>query len=215
MLSVQNISDLQSPWLMWLMMALLVAIGWAYYRQPAWIRSVTNVVSGKIERSYADTRLDYITLLLLIGFVLGTFGTAAYVLFATAPFSVAQWGIAVGLTALFMMLKALGLAWIEWTFGFAKRLAVSYTQYLQGYVLMGVALFVWILLWLQFRSSSALQIVLWVILALFMVLWFIKGIKLIHKPVSVLYILIFIIAGEFLPIAALGWAVNRVLEYEF
>ena len=48
-----------------------------------------------------------------------------------------------------------------------------------------------------------------------MVLWFIKGIKLIHKPVSVLYILIFIIAGEFLPIAALGWAVNRVLEYEF
>ena len=215
MLSELNISDLQSPWLMWLLMALLVSIAWAYYRQPAWIRSVTNVIGGKIERSYADTRLDYITLLLLIGFVLGTFATAAYVLFAAAPFDVAKWGIAVGLTAVFMILKAVGLMWIEWTFNFAKRLAVSYTQYLQGYVLMSVALFVWTLLWLQFRSSQALMIALGIILALFMVLWFVKGMKLIHKPVSVLYILIFIVAGEFLPIVALGWTVSRVLEYEF
>lgn len=181
---------------MWGMAALLFLLGWAWYKQPQWMRSVFSLSFDRVERNYGEATMDIFTYILLSIYMTGTMGIC---LLTLHPYL--KWWVIL-LSVGYVVYKVASIGLIDWTFQLHRFFQVPYYTYFQQWLLFAICLFPYTLLVLRYGNTLPLLITGIILLAVQLLILIIKAIKVFYRnPISLLYITIYIAVIEIIPIS--------------
>ena len=201
MVNIPHISSLYAnPWVAWVMFVLLVV---ALFNPQARLVGVTwHGVFSHSERAYSVRARDWSNEISLRVFRLGVMAMALFLL--VIPTETAQLIVfmkVLGIVAIIYTLQLLLLHGVGYVFVPAKRMAAAMEQYSNIRTLMCVGLYPILLLLTNIPSPIFIQVACAIVLILFIVVLLGKSIQLFYTtPMSILYILLYIIFLELLPL---------------
>lgn len=186
-------------WALWTMFGSLICLCLSWYRQPQWMAGIFTAPFHASDRSYGETAIDLPGMVLLGLYAIGTVSITLAMIHPELPY----WWVLLA-TILFIALKVGLTALVNWTFRLDKVFGISYYQYAQIWVLFLIVLFPTTLLLIHHGLTRPVEIIGLVVLALMMIILNIKAYQVFFKNLlSVLYITIYIVSMELVPILLL------------
>lgn len=204
-------SPLTEIWPCWILLAYLVLILFCVSRQPAILQDTIHSLLSKMDRSYNDTNTDRLTNL-LIGIV--RVGLIAFVIDLMLPqqgFSILTYLMVAGAVAAFEICKKGITKMVSFVFELYRLYADPNTQYQGLWNLVAALFFPIILLGINYGTTPFFYWAIGIVMATYMLVLLIKMIQnYVTKPMSFVYILLYIVTIEVLPIASLIWAAQTL-----
>lgn len=201
MVNLPHISSLYAtPWVAWVMFALLVI---ALFNPQSRLVGVTwHGVFSHSERTYSVRARDWSNEISLRVFRLGIMAMALFLLvIPTETAQIMMFVKVLGIVAVVYTLQLLLLYGVGVVFVPAKRMAVAMEQYSNLRTLMCVGLYPILLLLTNIPSPLLAQVLCAIVLLSFVLVLLGKCIQLFYTtPISVLYIVLYIIFLEILPL---------------
>lgn len=213
MMDLQLISTpISESWTAWVMLSLLASILIANQRQNGLFKSAFHDVWSVEERSYSEVGTDFVQWLLLSYFRIGTPSLALYVFYyQPGKFSILCWLMIMGIWFSVEMVKTGAIYMIRYIFGLEKLLQNIWRYYSEVWILVGSMLYPVLLLTIQIGVTPLTNTLLYIVLAILLILILVKSIRLLLvKPMAAIYILIYFITLELLPLGFLFWAIWKI-----
>jgi len=186
------------------MLGLLVCFVLSEVLQPETLRAAFRTTFTKMERIYGDRARNLYGVILLNLFRIGTFAMALYAFtYHSAPFSLRTYGIIIGVVLAVLTVRA-AVSWlVAYTFELQRTVVIYLPQYDNLWTMLCVLLYPAILLCINF-SGEAFHWLAIAIGALFVGVMIFKIVQYFYAgPQSVLYLLIYVVTLELLPLGAI------------
>ena len=200
------ISPLTAPWCGWTMLVLLILAVLSEWLQPGVISQATTSISVHPERAYKDAPTRTVAQLFISVFRLGTLAMALCLCFpAESGFSfvayLAVCGVLLGVALVKMACDLL----VDYTFRITKTYGEVYEHYSNLMTLTCVAIYALLLVFMKIDSLPATRWMMAVVAAVFVSLWFYRGIRqFVHTPMAIIYLLLYMTTMELLPMAGIA-----------
>ncbi len=214
------LSPVSAPWVGWTMLGLLfLAVLGELTQQGGVLRSYTMVFQ-KVERTYHDPHRNAVGQLCIDLFRIGTFALALY-LFCYAGGSLSLGTPQVQTTSggafrfsqyLIVLLVVLGVdvvkytltLWVNYTFQISRQVSLIAVHYNSLWTVINSAFYLLLLVLLKVDNSA---VIFWGFVALCIAAWLLIGVKWVRVfysgPASLLYILLYLLTLEVLPLLAM------------
>ena len=207
MLEVREIisTPISEVWPMWLMFALLLCGVLAEVLQPGTLRLAFRTTFTRLERTFGDRANNFMGSLLLNIFRVGTLAMSLYVfLYRNEPFSIVTYGYIILLIMAVLLLKVICVWWVSYTFDMRRAVSACVPQYDSLWTILCLLLYPINLLYINTLGAPNLRWMPIVALVLFGGLVVFKMLQNFYSGLrSLLYLLLYIVTLEFLPLGAL------------
>lgn len=204
-------SPLSEPWASWVLLFLVLTIGWAIQRQPALLRIAWQTSFARTGRNYSDAAVDTMAMVLTLLFRLGCMAFTLDILFYNGvefAFTDYMWTtlILLGVEIVRLLISAL----VNYTFHLPFSFALGYIQYTHLWLLTSVPLLIINGISIYFGTSVYTNIMLGIAALFLLIAMTIKSIRtcMTHWA-SLIYILLYILSLEVVPIIATAWFVKE------
>ena len=197
---------------MWLMFFLLLCAVLAEVLQPGTLRLAFRTTFTRMERTFGDRAANFMGSLLLNTFRIGTLAMSLYLfMYHSTPFSILTYVYIVLLIVGVVLVKAM-LSWlVSYTFGMRRSLSAFMPQYDSLWTILCILLYPLDLIYINVLGSTFLHWVSLAAVALFVSLLIFKLLQNFYAgPRSLLYLLIYMVTLEFLPIGAIFYSVSAI-----
>lgn len=200
------------PWTAWVLLLLLIVAVMIFVRRPELFKGMFTSLFSKSERTYNDASLDRQTNVLMSMFRVGTLALTVYLcLFQEGKFSLLIYLAICGCILLFSGLKWLMVMLTSYVFFLQVRLDVTRNNYNSIWLLITLLMYPLTIIMVDFGFTTTCRVLMWVLLGLYILLAILKTCRMfLTSPMSVLYITIYILTLEVLPLAALYAGVRLV-----
>lgn len=204
-------TPISEAWPTWLMLGLLLCLVLGEVLQPETLKLAFRTTFSKAERMYGDRAKSIYGLTFLNIFRVGTVAMALYVYsYHTSPFAITTFGLLMLLVIAFVGIKSVLSMLVSYTFNLRKMTALYGPQYNNLWTVLCVLLYPIILLYINVPHVALLWLPV-VLLILFVVLLVIKSWQYYYAgPLSLVYLLIYIMTLELLPMGALWFTTNSL-----
>ncbi len=197
-------TPISEAWPTWLMLVLLLSLILLEVLQPNLIRSAFRATFTKMERMYGDQSMDIMSTLTLNIFRIGTLAMALYAFtYRNAPFSFLTYVYIILIICGVLAIKALFGWLVSYVFEFQRTTALYVPQYNNLWTLFCMVLYPITLLYI---NASELEFLVWLpitAIIVFAALLLFKQLQYFYAgPASLLYLLIYTVTLELLPIGA-------------
>lgn len=196
------------------MFALLLMLLMAIAHQPGLIGASFRAVFSRLDRTYADAARDLYTNILLLIFRLGTLAMALQTLFFGAgTFSILTFLIIVAGLGVLQLLKWLAMQSIAKIFLSVRALEepLSFLASLQ--LLTSIVVYPVTLLLIDYNWLWVCAVLLAAVYVAYLVLLLIRMIRIfMTKPISILYIALYIMTLEIVPFVGVCLAVQYLMS---
>ena len=199
------ISPLTAPWCGWTMLVLMLFAILSEWLQPGVISQATASLTVRMERTYKEAPTNFLAQTLITLFRLGTLALGLCLCFGLdGHFSfvgfIAVCSIIFGVTLVKMLCNVL----VDYTFQLSRVYGDAYEHYSNIFTLAMVALYPLLLIFLHIGSQAATRWLMGIMAVLFFVLWLYRSARqYIRTPQAILYLLIYMLTLEFLPMAGI------------
>lgn len=198
-------TPLSESWTSWVLLVLLLLFVAAIVRQPALISRSFNALFTKLQRSYSDAAGDILTDAVLLLFRVGTLALALYVMaYRSENFSVLYYLLLVGIILLAKGVKWLLIKLTTYIFSIRHGVEEAASSCDAIGVLFAIVLYPLTLLMVDFDWVMTGRVVTLLLFSTCLVLETIKLIRVFTtKPMSLVYIAMYLMTLEILPVCAL------------
>lgn len=198
-------TPLSESWTSWILLALLLLLVVALVRQPQLIGRSFNALFTKLKRSYSDAAGDVLTDAVLLLFRVGTLALAFYVMgYTGGEFSFLYYLILVGAILLAKGIKWLLVKLTTYIFSIRHGVEEAASSYDAIGVLFAAVLYPLTVLMVDFEWVMTGRVMTLLLLTTCLVLETIKLIRIFAiKPMSLVYIAMYLMTLEILPVCAL------------
>ena len=209
------ISPLSAPWCGWTMLALLLFAVLSEWLQPGVISQSPISILVRAERTYKEAPTSVLAQLLITLFRIGTLAMLISLCFCengSFPFVtfMAICGIVFGALIAKMLCNIL----LDYTFQLSRQFGEIYEHYSNLLTLTIVALYPVLLLFLHIGSSSSYRWLLIITGGVFLLLWLVRSVQqYIRTPMAILYLLVYTLTLEVLPMAGLIYLSAKTISY--
>lgn len=209
------ISPLSAPWCGWTMLALLLFAVLSEWLQPGVISQSPISILVRAERTYKEAPTSVLAQLLITLFRIGTLAMLISLCFCengSFPFVtfMAICGIVFGALIAKMFCNIL----LDYTFQLSRQFGEIYEHYSNLLTLTIVALYPVLLLFLHIGSSSSYRWLLIITGGVFLLLWLVRSVQqYIRTPMAILYLLVYTLTLEVLPMAGLIYLSAKTISY--
>ncbi|MBQ2540783.1 MAG: DUF4271 domain-containing protein [Paludibacteraceae bacterium] len=210
-------SPISEPWTAWILLLLLLLAGMANVLQPGMVVNSFTTIFTKPERQYTDAPRTALGQICLQLFQLGTLGMAYYLFcFQTGDFSIARYGVILIVTGAVYATKVLMMLLVDYTFQLRKKCATIGIHYANLLCVFCCALYPILLLMHQYGATKTLQVILLLLTVFFIVLVTVKYCRAyLIKPMALVYILLFVLTVDVLPLLAAYFGTEYILSQSF
>ena len=209
------ISPLSAPWCGWTMLALLLFAVLSEWLQPGVISQSPISILVRAERTYKEAPTSVLAQLLITLFRIGTLAMLISLCFCengSFPFGTFMAICCIVFGALIM--KMLCNILLDYTFQLSRQFGEIYEHYSNLLTLTIVALYPVLLLFLHIGSSSSYRWLLIITGGVFLLLWLVRSVQqYIRTPMAILYLLIYTLTLEVLPMAGLIYLSAKTISY--
>lgn len=206
-------SPLSEPWCTWVLFLLALILGWAIQRQPALLRIAWQSSLARTGRNYSDAAVDTLTLVLTLVFRLGCVALTLDTLFYDGEqFAFVDFVWTALLLLSIELVRMLLSALVGYTFDLPFSFQLGYIQYTYLWLLTSLPLLIIDAICI-YAGTHGLTYVLLAMVAFFMLTAMtIKSVRtcMTHWA-SLLYILLYILSLEVIPMLAAAWIVREVI----
>lgn len=200
------LSPLSSAWPWWVMLALLLCAVLSEATQPgAVVRAFTVLQVKANKRSYKSAPENFFGQFFVALFRLGVLSLALQLcLYDGETFRFATYAAISGVILAMWMIKMIANLWIDYTFMLSRRYEDVYEQYGHMVTLSALLLYPCLLVLLHVCQVIVARWVVGIIVVLFLLFLLYRMVRVFYQtPLSVVYILIYFLTLEALPLAAL------------
>lgn len=206
-------SPMSESWTAWILLLLLLLIGWAIQRQPTLIRVAWKTTVSKSERSYSDAALDALALVMVSLFRLGTVALAFDVLFFNGVafvFTDYLWTLLILLGA--ETIKAMMAWFVNFTFHLPMPFGMSYIHYTNLWLLTCIPLWCFCCVCVYWASPLLTNVLMSVAAGILLLSLVWKGIRsYMNQLTSLLYVLLYVLTVEVVPMLAVALIVKYIV----
>lgn len=198
-------TPLSETWPSWMMLLLLLVMAAAISHQPGMLQTAFRGLITRMERTYSDASADLMSQMLTATYRIGILAMTLYVLFfGTGHFSVLIYLMVIGCIVVYELLRSTMTWLVGYTFFSLRGLEEPRTFYRNLCLITSVVLFPVTLVMMNIGTGLWAYILLAVIGITFIVLLTIRLFRVfMSTPISIIYILLYVVTVEFLPLAAL------------
>lgn len=206
-------TPLSEPWTMWVLLFLLLLLVVALVRQPAMLKNSFHSLFTRLNRSYSDASTDLMNRALLVVFRAGVLALLLYVmLYSGGKFSFLFYLMIVLVVLLGGALKWLFNGLTAYVFMLRHGVDESRSSYEAIWLLLSIVLYPVLVLMIDFSWIKFGTIVCIILAFLYVALVLIKlGRVFVSRPIVILYIFLYTITMEVLPIGVLTLGVKTLL----
>lgn len=196
------------------MLALLLAAIFAELAQPGVISQVPTVLFAKTERIYKASADNVLGQLFISMFRIGVLALLLQLCFYNGgTFEYLDYALLMGVVLAFILVKMVMNVLIDYTFQLTRHFASPYEQYGAIATTVCLLLFPCLLVLIRIGNAMAARWVLGGSMVLFLGLMLFRWFRtFVHEPVALLYILLYILTLEVVPMAALLWISHFLLN---
>ena len=212
---VHIISPLSAPWCGWTMLALLLFAVLSEWLQPGVVAQSPTSLLVRAERTYKEAPTSVIAQILITLFRIGTLAMLICLCFSeneSFPFTafMAVCGIILGVLIAKMLCNVL----LDYTFQLSRQFGEIYEHYSNLLTLTIVALYPVLLLFLHIGSPSSYRWILMITGGVFLLIWLFRSAQqYIRTPMAILYLLVYTLTLEVLPMAGLIYLSAKTISY--
>lgn len=211
---VNLISTPQSEsWPIWIMFVLLLLLVLAIAHQPGLLKDGFRAIFSRLERTYADSARDIYTDLLLLLFRLGTISlTLQTIFFSTGVFRIRHFLMILLFTVVLELIRWICIRFVAYIFLSARALSQPMAYYANLQLMLALFIYPVTLLTIDFAWVTTGAVLTAIIFATYLILLTIRMARMfLSKPVAILYIALYILTLEILPIIGLCLAVRALV----
>lgn len=203
-----------AAWCGWNMFGLLLAVIFAELAQPGIVSQVPTVLFSKTERIYKASADNVLGQLFITLFRIGVLALLLQLCFYTGgTFHYLSFLMLMGVILAFILVKMVVNVLIDYTFQLTRHFASPYEQYGAIATTVCLLLFPCLLVLLRIGNAIAARWVLGIAMALFLGLMLFRWFRtFVREPAALLYILLYIMTLEVVPMAALLWTAHFLLN---
>lgn len=206
-------SPMSESWTAWVLLVLMLLIGWAIQRQPALIRVAWQTTVSKSERSYSDAALDALALVMVMLFRLGTVALAFNVFFFNGVaflFTDYLWTLLILLVA--ETIKAMVAWFVNFTFNLPVPFGLSYIHYTNLWLLTCIPLWCFCCVCVYWANPLLTNVLMSLAVGILLLSLVVKGIRnYMNQLTSLLYILLYVLTVEVLPMLLVALMVKYII----
>lgn len=206
-------SPMSESWTAWVLLVLMLLIGWAIQRQPALIRVAWQTTVSKSERSYSDAALDALALVMVMLFRLGTVALAFNVFFFNGVaflFTDYLWTLLILLVA--ETIKAMVACFVNFTFNLPVPFGLSYIHYTNLWLLTCIPLWCFCCVCVYWANPLLTNVLMSLAVGILLLSLVVKGIRnYMNQLTSLLYILLYVLTVEVLPMLLVALMVKYII----
>lgn len=208
-------SPLSAPWCGWTMLVLLLFAILSEWLQPGVVSQSPLSLIVRAERSYKDAPTSVMAHILITLFRIGTLAMLICLCFCengSFPFMafMAVCGVILGVLITKMLCNVL----LDYTFQLSRQFGEIYEHYSNLLTLTVVALYPVLLLFLHIGSPSSYRWLLMIAGGVFLLIWFFRSAQqYIRTPMAILYLLVYTLTLEVLPMAGLIYLSAKTISY--
>ncbi len=212
---IHIISPLSAPWCGWTMLALLLFAVLSEWLQPGVVSQSPTSLLVRAERTYKEAPTSVLAQLLITLFRIGTLAMLICLCFCengSFPFVtfMAVNGIILGVLIAKMLCNIL----LDYTFQISRQFGEIYEHYSNLLTLTIVALYPVLLLFLHIGSPSLYRWILMITGGVFLLIWLFRSAQqYIRTPMAILYLLVYTLTLEVLPMAGLIYLSAKTISY--
>lgn len=206
-------TPLSEPWTMWVLLFLLLLFVVAIVRQPAMMKNAFHSLFTRLNRSYSDASTDLMNQVLLIVFRAGVLSLLLYViLYSGGNFSFLFYLSIVAVVLLGGAVKWLLTGLTAYIFMLRHGVEESRSTYESIWLLLSMVLYPVLVLMVDFSWIKFGTIVCIILAIVYVTLVLIRLARVfVSRPIVILYIFIYTITLEVLPIGALTLGIKALL----
>lgn len=206
-------SPMSESWTAWVLLILLLLVGWAIQRQPTLLRVAWQTTMAKSERSYSDAALDALALVMVILFRIGTVAMALDVLFFDGEnflFFDYLWTL---LILLGMELVKVLIAWVvNFTYRLSLSFGMNYIHYSNLWLLTCVPMWCFCCICIYSGNPVLTEVLMGIAAAILALSLVVKGIRSYMTKLSSLpYVLLYVMTVEIVPMVIAAMMVRYVV----
>ncbi len=204
---------LSAPWSAWTMLGLLLFAFLAEFFQPGVITQAPSSVFARTDRVYKEAQANFPGQLFITIFRIGVLSMAMCACFCTlnhTPFS-AFWAIC-GLVVVIFLIKTGVNSLLDYTFSLSRRFGKGHEAYSDLITITTVVIYPILLILLHTHSTVASVWTAGIMAVLFIAAWLYRCIRTyLVSPAALLYLIIYTITMEFLPIVLLFYLSEKTI----
>lgn len=206
-------SPLSEPWVGWTMLFLLLCFAIINSREKDLFRSFFHGFMTQMERNYGDSAPDVITAVTMHIFKVGVLAFVAYAgMNVGGEFSLVGYGIVVACVVGIVLLKRLAIRVMVFVFELHRRAVLPMDFYNRLWLLLCIVLYPLMLVLVYFDAMMLLRIFTYILLGVYLVLLIVKCSRTCFvKPISVVYIFLYVLTVEVLPIVSMIGVMNKMI----
>lgn len=208
-------SPISAPWVAWVMLCLLLCCVLAEIVQRGAIVQAFSTLFSKMERAYGDAQQNMLEQLIIMVFCIGSFAMALYLFtYRGGDFRFATYMLTSALVLCVDVIKWAVSALVNYTFGISKRLAQLSTHRNNMQTVICILFYTASLCLLRVGNQEVVRWVLGGCAVVALVLICIKWIRVFCVDIrSLLYILLYVLTLEVLPLLVLLVGADYIVEY--
>lgn len=201
-------SPISEPWTGWVMLGLLLCMMIVVAHQPSLFTDGLHDMFSSMDRSYSEVNIDILTTLLLHLFRWGVVTMTVYLLcYRTGDFSFATYALIGAAVAGVEILKTVLLLMMNYAFSLSKSVQSLLRQYNNIWLVWSVMLYVLCLMMIHWGVTPACvvglvaSVVFYVVALLWRIHYLVQW-----KILALLYVPLYLVLLEIMPVAATLWA---------
>lgn len=204
-----------ASWVGWLMLSVFLMLVWITIVNPRWITDSLAIMFARVERRYTRTASSRVAEIVSGLFAVCTLAFALYLaLYNDRSFKMGTYWAIVGIIVAIGIAKIAIMFGLNGIFRFYKPFKLVVGHYLNIWKMTCFFLYIVSLAALQGLSVKVTIVLYGVVMALFLLAVTVSAFRtLCFKPISVLYITIYLLTLEVLPLAALYRLTEEVIAY--
>ena len=209
------LSPLSADWYAWTILFLAICAILSELFQPGVLtRAISMLQFRSIKRMYKEAPTNFLGQLFITLFRIGVPGLIVMIFFSVEnQFSFLSYLLVCGLMLGVIMVKMLLNQWIDYTFMLSHHYEELYEQYGHMVTLLAIAYYPFLLVLMYLYNSVAAGWVLIGGMVLFWLLFLYRSVRIFYRtPASILYILIYFLTMELLPVGALWGLTSQLIK---
>lgn len=205
-------TPISEAWPSWLMFVLLLNLILSEVLQPGLVRASFRATFTKMERMFGDQSINFMANLTLNIFRVGTLAMALYVFtYHHAPFSFLTYVYIILIIGGVLAVKAFFGWLVSYTFELHRTAALYVPQYNNLWTILCMTLYPITLLYINVAEWSFLAWLPMTVIIVFVALLLFKQLQYFYAGFSsLLYLIVYTVTLELLPIGATILAVNHI-----
>ena len=209
------LTSVSAGWCGWTMLGLLLCVIISEALQPGAVTGAWMIFQAQSSnRAYKAAPDNFMGQLLVAIFRIGSLAMALCLCFDTgASFTFVKFAIAFGVILVAFCIKMLCNQWMDYTFMLSRRFEDIYVQYGHIVTLLAIVLYIGSMILIHVSNPIAARWVLGIAVCLFELMLIYRSVQVFYSSLlSVLYLLLYIITLEALPLGAVWYVASLIIS---